>query len=359
MLLNWKIWFTKVNTVLPSLVVIECYWETICNLIPSTIYLSPSFTFDFSVIRKKISKLGIILKNYLATMKVSIKTAKLDDTSDNSFVLPEIILCCWGSRFPADSNPLQLSLTSGESYSNILQAFLIRISLIQSLLVKMVNKGFFGLTSTFEYSPGKNDLSTFEIFALAYNKGSPIYAVYPEYIALDTNTIIDEYERLMTLTEHGIKFIIPTVVWSELQSISRDKKKDEAIRTSAKNAADLISKTISNHSNDFQIYNFYGERKFDLEFTPRDIAGLSNKSGREQARDNNDDFIISICRNIEDILGSSSKKGFYDSKIVVRNAILLTEDRILRIKARSEAVLTCGFKDFFTWFNSCIITSEK
>uniref|UniRef100_A0A914QE06 PIN domain-containing protein n=1 Tax=Panagrolaimus davidi TaxID=227884 RepID=A0A914QE06_9BILA len=350
----------KVNTILPSLVVIECYWESVGHLFPSMIYLSPSFTFDFSVIRKKISKLGSFLKDYLTNLKVEIKRTKLDDISDNTFMPPEIILCCLGSRFSADCNPLQLSSSSSSSEKNtvLFQSFLIRVSIVQELLFKMVNKGLFGLTSSFEYSQGKNDLSTFEIFALAYNKGSDVYAVYPEYIALDTNTIIDEYERLMAVTQYGMKFIIPTVVWSELQSISRDKRKDETIRLSAKNAAELISKTIENRSNDFQIYNFYGERKFDLEFSGRDLQGLNNKTGREKARDNNDDFIISICRKIEDILGSSStKKGFYDSKIHVRNVVLLTEDRILRIKAHSETILTCGFSDFFTWFNNNCISS--
>uniref|UniRef100_A0AC35FTP2 PIN domain-containing protein n=1 Tax=Panagrolaimus sp. PS1159 TaxID=55785 RepID=A0AC35FTP2_9BILA len=320
-----------------------------------------SKVYDFMEIINDSNKLGSFLKDYLTNLKVEIKRTKLDDISENTFMPPEIILCCLGSRFIADCNPLQLSSSSCSEKNTILfQSFLIRVSIVQELLFKMVNKGLFGLTSSFEYSQGKNDLSTFEIFALAYNKGSDVYAVYPEYIALDTNTIIDEYERLMAVTQHGMKFIIPTVVWSELQSISRDKRKDETIRLSAKNAAELISKTIENRSNDFQIYNFYGERKFDLEFSGRDLQGLNNKTGREKARDNNDDFIISICRKIEDILGSSStKKGFYDSKIHVRNVVLLTEDRILRIKAHSETILTCGFSDFFTWFNNNCASSNS
>ena len=61
------------DTVLPSIVVIESYWESICECLPVNVYLSPSFTFDFSIIRKKICKLGSVLEAYIEKLEISIE----------------------------------------------------------------------------------------------------------------------------------------------------------------------------------------------------------------------------------------------------------------------------------------------
>uniref|UniRef100_A0A914YQ36 Maturase K n=1 Tax=Panagrolaimus superbus TaxID=310955 RepID=A0A914YQ36_9BILA len=139
--------------ILPSLCCIESYWDSFDDkLSPSDSYLSKSNLLDFSIVRKNIKLLGHLLYFYVGTLNISVKRANNETASENIYVLPEIILCCMGSRFPVKTAPLQLNTT--QKYSETFKTFLIRVLLVQDLLARMVKKEYFGINSFYEYCPG-------------------------------------------------------------------------------------------------------------------------------------------------------------------------------------------------------------
>lgn len=62
--------------ILPSIVIIESYWNSFDDKIPVDSFRSRSSTFDFTIIRKNISKLGPLLHNYIQSLNVNIKRTK-------------------------------------------------------------------------------------------------------------------------------------------------------------------------------------------------------------------------------------------------------------------------------------------
>uniref|UniRef100_A0AC34F644 DNA/RNA-binding domain-containing protein n=1 Tax=Panagrolaimus sp. ES5 TaxID=591445 RepID=A0AC34F644_9BILA len=146
--------------ILPSLCCIESYWDSFedkLSPVESCHFTCYNF-FDFSIIRKNVKLLGHLLYFYIGNLNVSVKRAESDDVMENVYVLPEIILCCMGSRFPVKTDALQLNAI--QEYSETFKTFLIRVLLAQELLAKMVKKEFFGINSFFEYSSGIHDQDT-------------------------------------------------------------------------------------------------------------------------------------------------------------------------------------------------------
>lgn len=65
----------------------------------------------------------------------------------------------------------------------------------------------------------------------------------------------------------------------------------------------------------------------------------------------NDDRILACCLNLDTSPPSSTTEGM---KTVYRNAVLLTDDRNLKLKAHIEDCAVSKVKDFMAWISGSV-----
>lgn len=137
---------------------------------------------------------------------------------------------------------------------------------------------------------------------------------------------------------------------TELGHIAKDnQRKSEETRAAATAALDMITQMIGCKNTRLQIFNYYGERKFDFNFSPRDVSGIGAATDPTRRKDTNDDHIIKTCLKLEDT-SVFKDYGFQSTNIKTRRCVLITDDKIMRIHARSMELVSCAFDEFYRWF---------
>uniref|UniRef100_A0AC34QYM7 PIN domain-containing protein n=1 Tax=Panagrolaimus sp. JU765 TaxID=591449 RepID=A0AC34QYM7_9BILA len=346
----------KVDVVLPALVVVVAHWVNLADSLPHELAPILSHYFSFSLIRTKLMRLGSTLHDYLGVFHIQIQSLPFETREEGAVVFPELLYATLSNRLTTEVSAVKLLNGADETDSLTFKTFLMRISLVANLLVYLTEKKFFGLDSNF--SPTSiPDMSTFELYhATTSNPIYTQYAVYPEFIVIDTNTVIDEYLKIGEIVQSNIgkfKIVITPVVISELMYISRNEfRKSEQVRLAAAGALSMITQLIEKGCPRLQIYNYYGERKFDFNFTPRDLCGLGAEVDPSRKKDKNDDHIAKTCVKLEELV-REPESDFQAASIVKKKSVLVTDDKILRINARTINVVVCAFDDFYKWFQYC------
>uniref|UniRef100_A0A7E4VLY0 PINc domain-containing protein n=1 Tax=Panagrellus redivivus TaxID=6233 RepID=A0A7E4VLY0_PANRE len=351
----------KLNLYLPALVVFAHLYPQIKNSFPKYSTWLNSSVFDFSDHRAKLCRLGATLRDYITEMKVGVEVDSYETNLNdpNSFVLPELILAVKGSANASPVCPIRLVSGVEAADTNIFKTFCIRTSIVYNLLQRMAIDGLYDMTADFALK--SSDLSTFELFLLpTLKKQQTVKAVYPEKLVIDTNTFIDSYDKIEDMKDHKVRIVCPSAVLSELEAIKGDERKASLIRSGATRALALISKYLEGGF--IQIYNFYGERKADMEITNRDVTGLSRTAANliSEVKYNNDDFIVEVARRVETILEPTAHRhGFLLKSVTVRKVVVISSDKVLRMKAREGGLIACGFDEFFSWYKRSLTGSGR
>ncbi|VDK68068.1 unnamed protein product [Litomosoides sigmodontis] len=194
-----------------------------------------------------------------------------------------------------------------------------------------------------------------------------VIEVRPNYLVPDTNTFIDHLTSIKKIVEsHRFTVLVPTTVFSELESLSRlssskptigeqDDFQDHWVGERAKEAVaylkDLIGKQVQ------QVYTITskGNLLTSLMFATEETCG----SGELKAV--NDDFILASCVNFAKTrskppnataTAQSASMSTVDAEQparLYRNVVLLTEDRALNIKAVCENIPCRTVPSFMKW----------
>ncbi|EFO27510.2 hypothetical protein LOAG_00974 [Loa loa] len=195
-----------------------------------------------------------------------------------------------------------------------------------------------------------------------------IIEVRPKYLVPDTNTFIDHLTSIKKIVEsHRFTVLVPTTVFSELESLSRlapsskptvggqEDFQDHWVGERAKDAVaylkDLIGKQVP------QVYTITskGNLLTSLMFATEETCA----SGELKAV--NDDFILSSCVNFAKTRPKPANTLATAQSALVRmvdveqpaklyrSVVLLTEDRALNIKAVCENIPCRTVPSFMKW----------
>ncbi|KAM3723506.1 Telomerase-binding protein EST1A [Dirofilaria immitis] len=195
-----------------------------------------------------------------------------------------------------------------------------------------------------------------------------IIEVRPKYLVPDTNTFIDHLTSIKKIVEsHRFTVLVPTTVFSELESLSRlsssskhivggqEDFQDHWVGERAKEAVaylkDLIGKQVP------QVYTITskGNLLTSLMFATEEIC----TSGELKVV--NDDFILSSCVNFAktrskppnavatEQSASTCMVDVGQPTRLYRSVVLLTEDRALNIKAVCENIPCRTVPSFMKW----------
>uniref|UniRef100_T1JID0 PIN domain-containing protein n=1 Tax=Strigamia maritima TaxID=126957 RepID=T1JID0_STRMM len=168
------------------------------------------------------------------------------------------------------------------------------------------------------------------------------FEIHPDYIIADTNCFIDHLEGIKKLvaTDH-FRLQVPLVVVNELDGLSkgcdvmRDDQHNSKVVIGAKAALEFLSKIFTPPCHPkVMCVTAQGNVLKTLQFTSESYFG--------QNRDCNDDIILDCCKTHcrDDGIIKDNVQHF------VRNAILLTDDRALRVKAVNSDVPTRDIQKF-------------
>ncbi|KAL1140647.1 hypothetical protein AAG570_000577, partial [Ranatra chinensis] len=172
--------------------------------------------------------------------------------------------------------------------------------------------------------------------------------VRPHYLVPDTNCFIDYLQQLQIITrattphsQQPYIIMVPLVVVNELNGLSQGCKPSQSathaalVRESARIAMTFIQtkhpalRCVTTKGTVLSSTTFIFEEDTDQEMK-------------------NDDKILTTCLNLGQLYGKDDK-CMSGTRRIVRNVVLLTEDRNLRVKALARDVPVRELPDFFRW----------
>lgn len=174
--------------------------------------------------------------------------------------------------------------------------------------------------------------------------------VRPRYLVPDTNCFIDHLDRIVVLAaSHCYTLMVPIVVLSELEGLAKggngplpgtrtslDPQHIRRVGESAKSALDFMK---SRHQN-VKCVTTKGAILTSTTFTTEDDSTLDSCL-------KNDDKILATCLVLCKSKDPPSVEG--QPRELVREVVLLTEDRNLRVKAYARDVPVRELPDFMQW----------
>ena len=167
--------------------------------------------------------------------------------------------------------------------------------------------------------------------------------IRPRYLVPDTNCFVEHFDLIRRVVD-GKKFAvaIPLVVVNELSGLSKgavnddddaaEKEKRKERTTKVATAASLYVETcFARKSTNVSVLTSNGNRLSTLAFRDQDSSQISG---------NNDDIILESCHRLSDVVESTTEND------VVREVVLVTDDRNLRVKARAKGVIVTNIGKF-------------
>uniref|UniRef100_A0A0R3RGL6 PINc domain-containing protein n=1 Tax=Elaeophora elaphi TaxID=1147741 RepID=A0A0R3RGL6_9BILA len=195
-----------------------------------------------------------------------------------------------------------------------------------------------------------------------------IIEVRPNYLVPDTNTFIDHLISIKKIVEsHRFTVLVPTTVFSELESLSRlsssskstvggqEDFQDRWVSERAKEALAYLEDLIGRQVPQVYTITSKGNLLTSLMFVTEETCG----SGELKAV--NDDFILSSCVNFAKTrskppgnVATTQSASMYTMDAeqptrLYRSVVLLTEDRALNIKAVCENIPCRTIPSFMKW----------
>lgn len=181
-------------------------------------------------------------------------------------------------------------------------------------------------------------------------KRPTILEVRPRYLIPDTNCFIDHLQGLRSVVSstHFV-LVVPIVVINELDGLARGTRESayisaEHVRKVAqlsKDAVQFLEERFASRDSHVQAITSKGSILDTITFRSEDVS--DNKG-------TNDDLILSCCLHYCKDKDSSSKEEEGSTRLK-REAILLTEDRNLRVKALAHNVPVRDLPEFLKWAN--------
>ncbi|XP_018574342.1 telomerase-binding protein EST1A isoform X2 [Anoplophora glabripennis] len=178
--------------------------------------------------------------------------------------------------------------------------------------------------------------------------------VRPKYLVPDTNCFIDHLDGIRTIAQsHCYTLMVPIVVLSELEGLSRggkaptpdsrsflDPQHVKKVAESAKNALDFLR----NRHASVKCVTTKGAIIASTTFSTEDDATWDSSL-------RNDDKILTtclvLCKSHKDKDQAQVPEG--EPRHLVREVVLITEDRNLRVKAHARDVPVRELPDFMRW----------
>ncbi|CAG9865390.1 unnamed protein product [Phyllotreta striolata] len=178
--------------------------------------------------------------------------------------------------------------------------------------------------------------------------------VRPRYLVPDTNCFIDHTDGIRAIAQsHSYTLMVPIIVLSELEGLSRggkapapdsrdllDPEHVKKVAASAKDALEFLKKRHAS----VKCVTTKGVILPSTSFSTEDDATWDNGF-------RNDDKIlatcIGLCKGYKETAGQEAGEG--EPRHLVREVVLLTEDRNLRVKAYARDVPVRELPDFMRW----------
>ncbi|XP_067120587.1 telomerase-binding protein EST1A [Centruroides vittatus] len=181
------------------------------------------------------------------------------------------------------------------------------------------------------------------------HKRPTVLEVRPHYLIPDTNCFIDHLEGLKSVVSstHFV-LVVPIVVINELDGLARGTRESSYISAEhvrrvaqlSKEAVQFLEERFASRDSHVQAITSKGSILDTITFRSEDVS--DNKG-------TNDDLILSCCLHYcKDKESTREEKGSVRLK---REAILLTEDRNLRVKALTHNVPVRDLPEFLKWAN--------
>ncbi|KAK6745320.1 hypothetical protein RB195_011817 [Necator americanus] len=370
-----------VSRVLPALCVL-CEWfscplaSAIYRTMPSVEALPLSIvdidTWDF------LAKIG----NELMKWQDNEMLAKIEngEGSNKSFILPELAyMSSFSEVFPPFPRILHCTVPLTDSMEHLIP---LHVRLAQLLLAVEYLDGselscFFFCektgkftrsehidgehkegTSTSSDSHYENSQSSSspptreELLERELRKHEQLLVVKPLYVVIDTNAFIDQLEKIQKIQQcERFRILIPTTVMEELMELQHGEINSthaEAATAGARQAMSWLREQTRQKSPRMFTLTMRGRR------VPIAVVREESADDREMV---NDDRILRSCVNFTE-LEPAQEANFADFKqstqtrntpIIYRNVILLTDDRVLNMKAMSQHIPCRTLIRFMKW----------
>ncbi|CAG0912556.1 unnamed protein product [Notodromas monacha] len=202
----------------------------------------------------------------------------------------------------------------------------------------------------------KADMTTvFQSVKSGEREGRVELQVTPKYLIPDTNCVIDSFEYLRELIERpGLPYsvVVPSPVMEELRYIAYNATgRSEELSCACQNAYEYLEKATrgvwfcTTRGSLMSKWSSMGE-------CADGNGGSWFKTLRDPKTDRmNDEIILSCCRNVAKN-NPSARPGRTRSAVLKRHVVLLTSDRNLRVRGRSQdedPVPSVPLSEFLRW----------
>ncbi|RCN48657.1 hypothetical protein ANCCAN_05296 [Ancylostoma caninum] len=369
-----------VSRVLPAICVL-CEWFS-CPLASAIYRTMPSIeALPLSVVDIDTWHFLAKIANELMRWQDTNMLAKIENggASNKSFILPELAyMSSFSSVFPAFPRILHCTLPATDSVEQLIP---LHVRLAQLLLAAEYLDGsdmscFFFCEKTGKFtrservdgehgehpdvSSNQRDeesenslppLTREELLEREIRKHEQLIVVKPLYVVIDTNAFIDQLEAIQKIQQcERFRLLIPTTVMEELMELQHgeiNSTRAEAATAGARQAMVWLREQTRQKCPRMFTLTMRGRR------VPIAVVREESADDREMV---NDDRILRSCVNFtqlepaqESTFSEFKKPQGRDTPIIYRNVILLTDDRVLNMKAMSEHIPCRTMMRFMKW----------
>lgn len=134
--------------------------------------------------------------------------------------------------------------------------------------------------------------------------------------------------RLLLASNLPHNLAVPIVVIDELRGLVRDPDRSNVAHSVLKFLQENVGVKQENR---LFLLTISGEHLYSLQFSQKDAPGMLN-----------DDRILDSCLSLSALTDSSAP-------LITRLAVLITDDRNLRLKAHAKLQPTCTMPAFMKW----------
>ncbi|KHJ98274.1 hypothetical protein OESDEN_01752 [Oesophagostomum dentatum] len=369
-----------VSRVLPAICVL-CEWFS-CPLASAIYRTMPSVeALPMTIVDIDTWHFLAKISNELMQWQDTGMLAKIENNgaSTKSFILPELAyLASFSSVFPPFPRILRCTLPDMEPMEQLLP---LHVRLAQLLLAAEYLDGselscfFFcektGKFTRSEHAEGEHrerpnnlyihkdeelenqpvPLTREELLEREIRKHEQLLVVKPLYIVIDTNAFIDQLLAIQKIQQcERFRLLIPTTVMEELMELQHGEINSthaEAATAGARQAVTWLREQTRQKTPNMFTLTMRGRR------VPIAVVREESNDDREMV---NDDRILRSCVNFtqlepaqESTFTDFKKPQSRDTPIIYRNVILLTEDRVLNMKAMTEHIPCRTMMRFMKW----------
>lgn len=173
--------------------------------------------------------------------------------------------------------------------------------------------------------------------------------IRPLFLVPDTNGFIDHLASLSRLLEsRKYILVVPLIVINELDGLAKGQETDHraggyarVVQEKARKSIEFLERRFESRDSCLRALTSRGNELESIAFRSEDITGQLG---------NNDDLILSCCLHYckdkaKDYMPTSKEEPIR----LLREVVLLTDDRNLRVKALTRNVPVRDIPAFLTW----------